>query len=165
MRADGLVQTEIDGGPCAIGVESTIVEVINGHAQILRAGAVTAEEIAEVLKHDVQAKSSGAIRAPGMMASHYAPRAAVALVARGGIVPAGEWKRVGYLGTGPAPVGAVVLNAPQPYTAETLAPVLYARLREADELGLSLLVVEPPTDERHLSAAVIDRLTRAAASR
>ena len=165
VRADGLVQTVIDGGPCEIGVESTIVELIDGHAQILRAGSVTAEEIAEVLKHDVQAKSSGPIRAPGMMASHYAPRAAVALVARGGIVPTGEWERVGYLGTGPAPVGVVVLNAPQPYTAETLAPVLYARLREADERGLSLLVVEPPSDEAHLSAAVIDRLTRAAASR
>jgi L-threonylcarbamoyladenylate synthase len=164
VRADGLVDTVVDGGPCEIGVESTIVELVDGGAQILRAGAVTAEEIAEVLKHDVQAESTGPSRAPGMLASHYAPRAAVALISSGEPCPPGEWGRVGYLGPGRGPAESIALAAPSPYSADTLAPILYARLREADELGLGLLLVEPPQNEGPLSAAVLDRLSRASAS-
>jgi L-threonylcarbamoyladenylate synthase len=165
VRADGLVDTVLDGGTCVIGVESTIVELMDDNVQILRAGAVSAADIEAVLGRPVQVTASGPSRAPGMMESHYAPLAAVALLGPGEQIPAGNWSRVGYLGPGPAPVGAIQLETPIPYAGETLAPILYARLRKADELGLDLLLVEQPDDADALGAAVVDRLTRAAAGR
>ncbi len=165
VRADGLVDTVLDGGPCVIGVESTIVELIDDKVQVLRAGAVSAADIETVLGRPVQATPSGPSRAPGMMASHYAPRAAVALVEPGRQVPPGNWSRVGYLGPGQAPAGAIRMDTPVPYSGAALAPILYARLREADELGLDLMLVELPYDADALGAAVVDRLTRAAAGR
>jgi L-threonylcarbamoyladenylate synthase len=162
VRADGLVETIVDGGECSIGVESTIVELVDGGAQVLRAGAISAEELAAVLGRPVQAEATGQSRAPGMLASHYSPRAAVLIVEPGAPVPEGDWGRVGYLGPGRGPAESIALSPPVPYTADTLAPVLYARLREADELGLGLLLVEPPSSGA-LANAVLDRLTRASA--
>jgi L-threonylcarbamoyladenylate synthase len=165
VRADGLVDTVLDGGPCTIGLESTIVELVEGRAQILRAGAITAEQLSAVLGRPVDPIPTGPARAPGMLASHYAPRAAVTIHHSGGSIPAGSWSRVGYLGPGPVPHGTIELDAPTPYSSETLAPLLYARLREADNLEFDLLLIEAPADDADLSPAVVDRLTRASATR
>ena len=69
----------LDGGPCPIGVESTIVDFCNGPPQILRAGGVTPEQVVELLASDL-AEASGPARASGMLDSHYAPNAPVRLV-------------------------------------------------------------------------------------
>jgi L-threonylcarbamoyladenylate synthase len=165
VRADGLVDTVLDGGPCTIGLESTILELVDGRAQILRAGAITADQLSAVLGRPVDPIPTGPSRAPGMLASHYAPRAAVTIHHSGDSIPAGSWNRVGYLGPGPAPHGTIQLDAPTHYSSQTLAPLLYARLRDADNLELDLLLIEAPRDNADLTPAVVDRLTRAAATR
>ncbi|MEM1418303.1 MAG: L-threonylcarbamoyladenylate synthase, partial [Myxococcota bacterium] len=72
----------LDGGPCRVGVESTIVDLSGERARLLRPGGVAAEAIEEVLGTRL-ASAAGAPRAPGTLASHYAPRAALELVAPG----------------------------------------------------------------------------------
>jgi L-threonylcarbamoyladenylate synthase len=168
VRLDGLADLVIDGGASLVGVESTIVELISDTPQILRPGAITAADIAKVLGKAVQEQPDGPARAPGMLASHYSPKAAVRIVqyadvaAMTDLSPADEAGPVGWLGpAGSAPSGFHALDAPAPYTADTVAPIIYARLRSADDLGLSLLVVVEPR-EGNLQAAVADRLRRAA---
>jgi L-threonylcarbamoyladenylate synthase len=164
VRADGLADFVIDGGPCEVGVESTILELVDGRAQILRPGAISAAQIEAVIGRRVETEVTGESRAPGMLASHYAPRAAVHMMSPGDAVPTG-WSSVGYLGPADtAPPGVTVLPTVTPYTSHTVAQVLYARLRDADTLGLDLLLVVAPPDG-DLGPAVRDRLTRAAAPR
>lgn len=164
VRADGLADYVLDGGPCAVGIESTILELVDGRAQILRPGAITAEQIEAVLGRPVETVATGPSRAPGMLASHYAPRAAVMIVQSGDPVPTG-WSTVGYFGPNlNQPTGTISVAGPYVYTAASVAPMLYAALREADERGCDLLlVVEPPDGD--LGPAVRDRLNRAAAPR
>lgn len=156
----------LDGGPCTIGVESTIVDCTAAVPVILRPGGVPAERIESVLGIAVQRKAGGPSRAPGMLAAHYAPTAQVVVVSASEVAAAAAdepGRRVGVLAPADVavPPGAVRLDAPAPYSAELLAPLLYARLRQADVLGLDLLLVVAPPAEG-LGAAIIDRLTRAA---
>lgn len=173
------VEEVLDGGPCAVGVESTIVDCTGEQARVLRLGGVTVAQLAAVLGYlpEVVARDTSAdddnegVRAPGTIASHYAPHArvelheAIAVAARANALIA-ERTSVGVLALadadlGALPTGAVVLEAPT--TIEEYARVLYQRLRDADrnELGV-LLVVPPPNDG--IGSAVNDRLRRAAAS-
>ena len=69
----------VDGGPARIGVESTIVDLTGAAPAILRAGAITASQIAAALGAGGRARGGGRVRAPGMLASHYAPRAPLVL--------------------------------------------------------------------------------------
>jgi L-threonylcarbamoyladenylate synthase len=160
VRADDLANFVIDGGACTIGVESTIVELVENEIQILRPGAITAQQIETVLGKKVSVQITGSSRAPGMLASHYAPKAGVKMISSDAqIMHRGP--DVGYLGPG-IPADVVKLSAPAPYAAANVAAILYARLREADDLALRLLYVVTPTDG-DLATAVNDRLTRASA--
>jgi L-threonylcarbamoyladenylate synthase len=163
VRADGLADVVIDGGPTSIGVESTIVELggAGGAPQILRPGAITAEQIAEVLGRPVSETATGPSRAPGMLASHYAPRAGVRIVHAPSEVNE-RGSDVGYLGPRLGePPGVTVLPTVDPYTADSLSPILYARLREADHRDLRVVYIVAPSDGQ-LRDAVQDRLSRAA---
>ncbi|HET6498146.1 MAG TPA: L-threonylcarbamoyladenylate synthase, partial [Coriobacteriia bacterium] len=64
----------VDGGPCAVGVESTILDLTSERPRVLRPGGVTAADIAELIGEAVEAPSTGGPRTPGRLASHYAPR-------------------------------------------------------------------------------------------
>ncbi len=174
----GDVAMVLDGGPCAVGVESTIVDATGAVPRILRDGAVGAAEIAAVSAMVVERVSDGSVAAPGTLASHYAPRARVELagtvdaaLARATLLAA-NGQRVGLLalagddtGTeaqtegGEGGDGVVVLASP--LDQGEYARVLYARLREADEHRVDVLVVVPPP-ERGVGVAVADRLRRAA---
>ena len=173
VRADlgGDVDLVLDGGPCGVGVESTIVDCSDdGSAPtILRPGGVTAERIEAILGHSVRRTAEGPSRAPGMLPEHYAPHARVIVIedldaARiEAAARAAADERVGLLtatGSAVTSVTALVAGA----TAEAFATVLYDRLREADRLGLDVLVVVPPAAVG-LGVAVRDRLARAAAGR
>lgn len=157
----------LDGGPCAVGVESTILDLTADRPTVLRPGGCEVERIEAVLGRPVERVASGPARAPGMLAAHYAPMAGVVLTDADGL--AGAVARaaapVGVLAppdaAAVAPGSAVRLEAPDPYDGAGLAPVLYARLREADARGLATLVVVVP-EERGLGWAVADRLRRAA---
>ena len=143
----------LDGGPCEIGVESTIVECSADGLQILRPGAIDDARIEEVTGV-APGRLTGGSRAPGMLAAHYAPRARVLL--------AGDRDEAASiladLDTGE--VGIVIgRDDPGEY-----ARYLYADLREADRTGATVVVAIVPRGGG-LANAVTDRLTKAAAGR
>jgi L-threonylcarbamoyladenylate synthase len=169
VRADlgSDVDVVLDGGPSAVGVESTIVDTTGPGPRILRLGAVPRERIAVLLGRPVELAISGEVAAPGVLPAHYAPRARVivvdaATVARRGEPLLASGARVGVLAPLPLPSGLprelVVLDPPR--DVDEYAHVLYARLRDADRLGLDVLLAVPPGCEG-VGAAVADRLQRA----
>ena len=151
----------LDGGASTVGVESTIVDCTGAAPVVLRPGHVSVGDVEETTGLRVGAGSS--VRAPGTLASHYAPRASVVLVAADTLAerpPGAADTGVLALRQVPTPVGHVRLSEPD--SPAEYARVLYAALREADALGLTtVLAVPPPPDG--IGAAVIDRLRRASA--
>lgn len=150
---DGIIDMVLDGGPCDIGVESTIVECTD-ELQILRPGAVSAAEITACTGLQVAA-TSGPSRAAGMLASHYAPRARVLLAKDSevaGRIAAGE---------SAARRSAVIIGVDTEPTA--YAALLYRMLRAADADGHDTVVAVLP-EGQGVAAAVRDRLTKAAGS-
>ncbi|MFN0090583.1 MAG: L-threonylcarbamoyladenylate synthase [Acidimicrobiales bacterium] len=161
------VAVVLDGGPCVVGVESTIVELGAGGPMLLRPGGIPAEVIAEVLGRPLLA-AEGPARASGMLASHYAPDARVVVVEPGEVGRraaelAAAGRRVGVITrSSPAPAGVVLLG--EAADAAEYARTLYRRLREADEHRLDVVVVAAPP-RGGLGEAVLDRLSKAAAPR
>lgn len=145
----------LDGGQCAIGVESSIVDCTNATPVVLRPGAVTIEMIETVtgFKGILNSAASN-IKASGLLESHYAPKAKVFL---GMAVQPGD----GFLAFAeiPTPIGAVRLASPK--SNEEYAQVLYSALRLGDQLGLQYIVVVAPSGDG-LSVAIRDRLSKAA---
>jgi len=143
-----LVDYVLDGGPCPIGVESTIVDCTVQPPQILRPGGISAEEVAHLLDGDL-ATASGPSRAPGMLASHYAPSARVVLADSADEAAA-------LVAANP---GARVVDRTDDLVA--YAQQLYADLRRADLDGVRVLVAVLPRAEG-LGHAIRDRLRKAA---
>ena len=152
----------LDGGPCQVGVESTIIDCTGDVPRILRPGAVTAEMIKESTGLSVgdSAAVPGAsvdqkqIRVSGSLDSHYAPVAKVVLdqspVAGQGFIAMADVA---------TPDGVVRLAAPR--THDEFARVLYSALRAADEQALQTVVVAQPTGDG-IAIAIRDRIKRAA---
>jgi L-threonylcarbamoyladenylate synthase len=158
VRADlgADVDIVIDGGPCAIGVESTIVDVTGPEPTVLRVGGVSEARLLQVVGAPLARRTSGEVAAPGTLVAHYSPRARVELVEAAGVAGRAEQLRAQGFTIG-------VLEAPADVTE--YARLLYARLRELDERGLDVILAVPPADGGDLGAAVADRLRRAAAAR
>jgi L-threonylcarbamoyladenylate synthase len=170
--ADALVEgfdVVLDGGPSRVGLESTILDCTGGRPVVLRPGAIGAAEVERAAGVELAPAAARVVRAPGTLAAHYAPAArvvvaagpdeAAALLAVGvrGVVPeAGLLAPAGV----PTPVGVVRQAAPDDDSA--YAHGLYGALREADALGLGLVVAVPPAGDGPLATAVADRLRRAA---
>lgn len=165
------VELVLDGGPCEIGLESTIVDVSRGRARLLRPGGVPVEAIEAELGEPLETSGDDAVRAPGQLPSHYAPRAQLFCVSgaelapRAALLMAERGGRLGVLaphGTAvPAGVAASLLVPADP---RGYAHALYDSLRALDDRRLdAILVVAPP--EQGLGLAVADRLSRAAAPR
>jgi L-threonylcarbamoyladenylate synthase len=164
------VDVVLDGGPCTVGVESTIVDLTGPVPEVLRPGGVSAARLAEVLGVEPRAWSGrGPARAPGMLAAHYAPRARVEVVTERSVAG-----RAAALLAGGAAVGVLAPRALDdlPEAAVELEPaggpdeyarLLYGRLRQADRLGLDVLLAVPPA-ATGVGVAVDDRLRRAAAA-
>ena len=165
----GEVALVLDGGPCTVGVESTIVDVTGSGPRLLRPGGVSMEALEAALGRPVaRAEQATDVRAPGMLESHYAPRAGVRLVAAAEVAGAvareqGRGARVAVLAGREVPrvPGATWFGSAE--DAGAFARVLYATLREADAVADVILVVPPA--ESGLGLAVADRLRRAAAPR
>ena len=165
----GDVDLVLDGGPCSVGVESTIVDCTAPAPVVLRVGGVTLEDLAGVL--DGVPAVGGTTRAPGTLPAHYAPNAAVEVVMPDALADraheaAAREVRVGVIALASDLAGIDLPDAlvplARPVDAAGYAHDLYRALREADELGLDLvLAVAPPPDG--LGVAVADRLGRAAA--
>jgi L-threonylcarbamoyladenylate synthase len=153
----------LDGGESTVGVESTIIDCTDEIPRLLRAGAITINDIERVT--GVVPGMTSTVRASGTLESHYAPVADVVITDVAGLAAshATEEARVGVLALASieTPVGMVRLSAPA--SNAEYAHVLYAALREADALQLTTVLAVLP-DESGLGAAVIDRLKRAAHS-
>lgn len=154
----------LDGGPCKIGIESTVVALLGGGPLLLRPGAVTEEEIEAAIGPIAHAGEGGQPRGPGMLASHYAPDLPLRLDARE--LREGE----ALLGFGPRTIGEakLAINLSPRGDLEEAAAQLFAALRRLDrqgrELGLTGIAAMP-IPERGLGRAINDRLRRAAAPR
>ncbi len=147
----------LDGGPCSAGIESTIVSLLPGEPpRLLRPGAIERERI-ESIAGPVAEPAGESVTAPGQLASHYAPKAAIRLE----VAEAREGEVL--LGFGPnAPPEALNLS-PAGDTVEAAAN-LYRMLRELDTEGADTIAVMPIPAEG-LGEAINDRLRRAAAPR
>jgi L-threonylcarbamoyladenylate synthase len=145
------VDVVLDGGPCAVGVESTIVDCTSDPPAILRVGGVAIDEIERILGSRVAYNTGGDVAAPGTLDSHYAPDARVELLDADEVAT-----RADVL----AANGERVLVFDPPLDVDAYARVLYQRLREADDLGFDVVLAVPPADEG-IGAAVRDRLLRA----
>lgn len=153
---NGRIPFILDGGPCAHGIESTIVHVSEEGLRILREGPITREDLrafAPLLDDSI------AVSAPGGLKSHYAPRTPLVLEKN----PTPRSKKTGLL----------AFSAPREGFAQTeilsatsdlreAAANLYGAMRRLDEAGLDLIVAEE-IPESGIGAAIMERLRKAAA--
>lgn len=159
---DGRIAAVLDCGPCAVGVESTVLDLTGPVPLLLRPGGVTAEALRDVVGPIAPAgpvAGPEAVRAPGQLASHYAPSLPVRLEATS--VAADE----ALLAFGPPLPGAgAVFALSETADLTEAAARLFAGLRALDGTGLARIAVMPIP--RHgLGLAINDRLARAAADR
>jgi L-threonylcarbamoyladenylate synthase len=147
----------LDGGPCQVGIESTIIDCTGAIPRILRPGAVTAQMIFDSTGFesndlsDEQNKSK--IRFSGSLDSHYAPKAKVVLDRAPTL---GE----GFIAMAGIMAGHGVVRIASPQNEEEFARVLYSALRAADKQGLKTVVVSQPLGDG-IASAIRERLQRA----
>jgi L-threonylcarbamoyladenylate synthase len=145
----------LDGGPCDVGVESTIIDCTGDLPKILRPGAITAQMIEESTGLDVVGTvEEPLIRVSGSLDSHYAPVATVVLDQS---PTAGQ----GFIAMADVVAADGVVRLAAPKSHEEFAHDLYAALRAADEQGLATVVVQQPAGDG-IAIAIRDRLKRAA---
>ena len=144
----------LDGGACAVGVESTIIDCTGDEPKILRPGAITQEMIEHSTGLDVLDADGVAIRVSGSLESHYSPIAKVVLDQS---PVAGQ----GFIAMADVASAAGVIRLAAPTTHDEFARVLYSALRAADEQGLNTVVVAQPGGNG-IAIAIRDRLMRAA---
>ena len=152
LSKDDLV---LDGGACAVGVESTIIDCTGDAPRILRPGAVTAQMINDSTGLAVFGAADGSqVRVSGSLDSHYAPVATVVLDQS---PSAGQ----GFIAMANIQTPEGVIRLASPGSDDEFARVLYAALRAADEKGLKAVVVAQPAGDG-IAVAIRDRLKRAA---
>jgi L-threonylcarbamoyladenylate synthase len=145
----------LDGGPCKVGVESTIIDCTGDVPKILRPGAITAQMIADSTGLAVVgAVEESSIRVSGSLEAHYAPAATV-------VLDQSPVSGQGFIAMADLVAGEGVVRLAAPKTHEEFAQVLYSALRAADEQGLETVVVTQPVGNG-IAIAIRDRLKRAA---
>jgi L-threonylcarbamoyladenylate synthase len=158
----GRIDAVVDGGACPVGVESTIVALLDGAPRLLRPGGVSRSALEAVLGRELLDGEGDEARplAPGLLSSHYAPRAQVRLDAEA--LRAGE-AGLDFGGRFTGAAGAVFDLSPDGDLAEAAAN-LFTYLRALDACGAEKIAVAPIPPE-DLGEAINDRLRRAAAPR
>jgi L-threonylcarbamoyladenylate synthase len=174
---DGLLI--LDGGPCNVGIESTIIDCSRGAPVLLRPGAITPEQVHAVcglkllVKDEMQSLVAPAPKASGTLESHYAPRASVRLMTAKELQTALKLLETDTGPPGASPTIALycrsmfpiktphVLYRRMPSDASATAQELFAALREFDARGVKLIWVETLPSGREWDG-VRDRLERAA---
>ena len=145
----------VDGGPSEVGIESTIIDCTGDQPRILRQGAVTIESTS----NETQSKQT-LVRAPGMLASHYAPHARVQIIDNINDIPEPTY-RAGLIAEKIHSTPELVIRLAEPHDAVDYAKILYAALRQGDDNNCEIIYVIPPQGEG-IAAAVRDRIQRAA---
>ena len=165
----------LDGGPCEVGIESTIIDCTRGVPVLLRPGAITRDQVAAACgqpvrsQQELDAELPAAPRASGTLEAHYAPTARVRLMDAAALQTALDL--LGADATGMAIWSRAILQSRSarivrrrmPDDATAAAQQLFAVLREFDATGVSLIWVETPPDTAEWEG-VRDRLQRAAAA-
>jgi L-threonylcarbamoyladenylate synthase len=144
----------LDGGPCLVGVESTIVDCTGPAPMILRLGAITPLMIEESTGLVALEANPSEIRVSGSLQSHYSPKAKVILDV---VAVEGD----GLIAPDQIPTPHGVIRLASPGSIEEYARILYQALRKADQMGLEAVVVLQPGGDG-LAAAIRDRLGRSA---
>jgi L-threonylcarbamoyladenylate synthase len=159
----------LDGGACALGIESSIVDCSRGHPVLLRPGVISRARIEAAAGEGLRGPDADAPRAPGTLAAHYAPNATLRLMSQQMLTSAlqmlGEQplKLAVYSRGVPLGVASGVRHRRMPLRPDQAAHELFSVLREFDAEGAQLIwVEEPPADPEW--DGVRDRLLRAAAS-
>lgn len=172
----------LDGGACAGGIESTVLDLTVPIPTVLRPGLISAEQIAAVIRKQVDSAGNRAsftienpsspLPSPGLLTVHYAPRAAAQLVGSDeiGVALADGGQKVVVLGWSERCSLAPGLVIRMPANAREYAALLYRALRDADAMNPDLIAVEvpPPGEnaaEQAIWDAVMDRLRRATAGK
>jgi L-threonylcarbamoyladenylate synthase len=154
LQLDDLV---LDGGLSSVGIESTIINCTSTMPSILRPGGITAVMINDLLSINVEIVTKNnidQIRAPGLLESHYSPKAKVYL---SGTPAIGD----GFIALSKFPTPPGVIRLISPVTNEEYARTLYQGLRLADSKKISkVFVIEPAGND--IAVAVCDRLQKAA---
>ncbi|HVM81649.1 MAG TPA: L-threonylcarbamoyladenylate synthase [Stellaceae bacterium] len=158
----GRIAAIVDGGPCAVGIESTVLDLSGSAPALLRPGAVTREELERIAGPVAGPSEKGtAPRSPGMLESHYAPHLPLRLDA----TEARSGEVLLAFGPGPAPGGfAETRWLSRSGDLTEAAANLFASLRALDRPEFHAIAVMP-IPEHGLGAAINDRLRRAAAPR
>jgi L-threonylcarbamoyladenylate synthase len=147
------VDLVLDGGPCTVGIESTVLSLAGGVATLLRPGMITRKQIEEVIGPvALPQESTGAHASPGMHPQHYQPKTKLML----GVPPQGRGVYLWWSQEKPA--GRAV---PMPRDPETFAAILYQTLHQVDDEAWEYICIEP-VPETVEWAGIRDRLTRAA---
>ena len=145
----------LDGGPCLVGVESTIIDCSSDNPMILRPGSVSAEMIEESTGIILSEAGEKKIRTSGSDKQHYAPKAKVII---DGQSQSGE----GLIAMSDVATPEGVIRLAEPKSIEEYARALYAALRQGDSQNLESIRIIPP-DGQGLAVAIRDRINRAAA--
>lgn len=155
----GRIAAVLDGGPCRVGIESTVIDLSQPQPALLRPGGVTREQLENVLGPLANAADAGAPRSPGMLERHYAPARPLRLDAAA--VAADE----ALLAFGaPLPGAGTTFNLSAARDLTEAAANLFAALRMLDQPRFTAIAVMP-IPETGLGAAINDRLRRAARGR
>lgn len=173
---DGRIEAVVDGGPCSVGVESTIVDLTEARPRLLRPGGVTPEQLLEALGDLVidpavtrKLADSAVVRAPGMKYRHYAPAAPLTIVT-GSREGAARYIRRRFVPGDrvlcfeeelPLYEGFAPLAYGREECPETLSAGLFAALRELDSPDVHRIFARCPED-RGVGYAVCNRLRKAA---
>jgi len=153
----------LDGGPCTVGVESTVLSLAGPRPALLRAGGIACEDIEQVIgtKVDRADTLAGPVTAPGQTPVHYAPRTPVVFAGAGHAVPAGARAgRLRFGAEGETHGFAAVEDLSRDADVREAAVNLFAALHRLDDRGLDVIVADP-LPETGLGAAIMDRLRRA----
>lgn len=156
----------LDGGPCTVGVESTVCIVNEAGVSVLRPGGITLEQLAEAVGPVSLGNSSlSAMKSPGALPSHYAPVTRITLVPASERLPAPRYgERLGSLSlmSRTDSVGYLAKEVlSEKGDMEEAAAKLFAALRRLDDVGLDRIIAEIMPEEG-IGLAVMDRLRRAA---
>ncbi|UJW79980.1 threonylcarbamoyl-AMP synthase [Hydrogenophaga sp. SL48] len=157
----------LDGGPCPVGIESTIVDCSRGTPVLLRPGAITPAQIEAACGEPVRERDEAAPRASGTLESHYAPRARLRLMPAQQLQAAldvlgADAKHIAVYARATLRAARSVPQRRMPDDAAAAAQALFAVLRELDATGVKLIWVETPPEGAEWDG-VRDRLQRAAA--
>jgi L-threonylcarbamoyladenylate synthase len=158
VRLSGVAMV-LDGGPCSVGIESTVLSLAEDKPVLLRPGIIPLQEIEAMIGPiSTYRRESVADPSPGLQARHYSPRTPLLLVRGGALPDSGRGGHLHFDSSAPAAISFAMPQDPAGYAA-----LLYSKLHELDMMALDWIAVELPPETPQW-AGILDRLHRAAAA-